>query len=98
TITGRFKLEEVEFLVELLNAGSLPAALNKKPVSENVISAQLGEDTIASGSMAMIASTLAVLIFMAFYYRFAGIVADIAVIMNVMLVVALMILIKAPFT
>ncbi|MDZ4820267.1 MAG: protein translocase subunit SecD [Planctomycetota bacterium] len=97
-ITGKFDQKQVDFLVELLNSGELETALNKVPVSETNISAQLGDDTIRSGGIAMGVSTLVVLLFMAFYYRFAGIVANICVVLNVMLVVALMILIKAPFT
>ena len=50
-ITGSFKLEEVQFLVEILNAGHLPAALDKTPVSQTSISPQLGADTIRNGSI-----------------------------------------------
>jgi SecD/SecF fusion protein len=97
-ITGTFTEDEVRFIVDVLNAGSLPAALEKDPVSEDRISPELGRDTIRASAQAMIISTLAVLVFMLFYYRFAGIVADLAVLFNLMLVLALMILVKAPFT
>jgi SecD/SecF fusion protein len=97
-ITGNFQQEEVDFIVEVLNAGHLPAALAKTPVSETNISPQLGEDTIRSGSISMIVSTIAILIFMAVYYRFAGLVANFTVLLNILLVVAFMILFKAAFT
>jgi len=97
-ITGRFTDEYVDFVVGVLNAGSLPAALQKVPISEQKISAQLGDDTIRSASIALIISTIAVVLFMLYYYRFAGVVADIAVLMNMVLATALMILIKAAFT
>ena len=42
--------EYVNFVVGVLNAGSLPAALQKEPISEQKISAQLGDDTIRSGT------------------------------------------------
>ena len=45
-ITGHFTEQEVNFLVDILNAGSLPAALSKVPVAEYSASAQLGKDTI----------------------------------------------------
>ena len=45
-----FNEEYVDFVVGVLNAGSLPAALQKEPISEQKISAQLGDDTIRSGS------------------------------------------------
>ncbi len=97
-ITGNFSQADVDFLVEVLNAGSLPAALEPEPISEQQISSQLGDDTIRSASLAMLIATGAVMLFMALYYRFAGIVADLAVLMNVILVVAVMISFKVAFT
>ena len=97
-ITGSFKQADVEFLVGVLNAGSLPAALSKDPISEQKISPQLGADTIRSGAQAMLLATILVLTFMLAYYRFSGLVADLAVLLNIVLVLALMISIKAAFT
>jgi SecD/SecF fusion protein len=97
-ITGSFKQSDVDFLVGVLNAGSLPAALVSEPISEQKISPQLGADTIRSGARAMILATIAVLTFMLAYYRFSGFVADLAVLLNILLVIALMISIKAAFT
>jgi SecD/SecF fusion protein len=97
-ITGDFTEDEVNFLVGVLNAGSLPATLRPEPISQQRISAQLGDDTIRAGMNAMIISTAAVLLFMFVYYRFAGLVADLAVSLNVVATVAVMILIKAAFT
>ncbi len=97
-ITGSFKQPEVDFLVEVLNAGSLPAALRSEPISEQRISSQLGDDTIKSARMAMLLATLLVLTFMLAYYRFSGFVADLAVLLNIVLVVAVMISFKAAFT
>ena len=85
-ITGNFEQAEVDFLVEVLNAGSLPAALESEPISEQQISAQLGDDTIRSASRAMLLATILVLTFMLAYYRFSGVVADLAVLMNIVLV------------
>ena len=97
-ITGNFTQEEVDFLVGVLNAGSLPASLRPDPISQQRISSQLGDDTIRMGTEAMVVATAAVLIFMLVYYRFAGLVADIAVMLNMLVTVAIMILIKAAFT
>lgn len=97
-ITGSFKQADVDFLVGVLNAGSLPAALYSEPISEQRISPQLGADTIRSGARAMVLAMIVVLFFMLAYYRFSGAVADLAVILNVLLVVALMITVKAAFT
>ena len=97
-ITGTFKQSDVDFLVEVLNAGSLPAALRSEPISEQRISSQLGDDTIKSARLAMLLATLLVLTFMLGYYRFSGLVADLAVLLNIVLVVAVMISFKAAFT
>jgi SecD/SecF fusion protein len=97
-ITGSFKQADVDFLVGVLNAGSLPAALYSEPISEQKISPQLGADTIRSGARAMLLATIVVLTFMLMYYRFSGLVADLAVVLNIVLVLALMISIKAAFT
>ena len=97
-ITGSFKQSDVDFLVGVLNAGSLPAALVSEPISEQKISPQLGADTIRSGARAMVLATIVVLAFMLAYYRFSGFIADLAVLLNILLVVALMISLKAAFT
>jgi SecD/SecF fusion protein len=97
-IHGTFTVEEVQFLVDILNAGSLPANLDKRPVSETSISPQLGDDTIRNGAITMLVSTLMILVFMGIYYRFSGLVADFAVVTNLVLVVALMITLGAAFT
>ena len=97
-ITGNFEQEEVDFIVEILNAGRLPAALAKTPVSQTQISPQLGDDTIRNGRITMTISIAAILVFMFVYYRFSGLVADLAVLMNLLLVVALMITLGAAFT
>ncbi|WP_197527327.1 protein translocase subunit SecD [Pirellulimonas nuda] len=96
-ITGMNK-EEVDVTVGILNAGSLPAALNKEPISEEVISPTLGKTTVEKGSQAIAVSLAAVLVFMLFYYRFAGLVACLALAMNLLIVLGVMVLIKAAFT
>ena len=97
-ITGNFTESDVQKTVDILNAGSLPAALSKIPVSEYSASAQLGNDTIRAGAISMVMATIAILIFMQRYYRFSGFVANLAVLMNLVLVMAVMILIKAHLT
>ena len=89
-ITGNFTQREVNDLVAVLNAGSLPATLIKTPVSESSVGPTLGQDTIRSGLTAIAVSTIVVLIFMAAYYHVAGLVADAAVLLNVALVVGVM--------
>jgi SecD/SecF fusion protein len=95
---GNMTEREVEHIIEVLNAGSLPAALNKTPISQEVISPTLGAETIEKGKVAIAASMIAVALFMLVYYRFAGLVACLALIFNLLLVMALMVMIKAAFT
>jgi len=95
---GNMTDQEVEHVIEILNAGSLPLMLNKEPISEWTISPTLGGETIEQGKIAILASLAAVVLFMLVYYRFSGIVACLALTFNLLLVLALMVLIKAAFT
>jgi SecD/SecF fusion protein len=97
-ITGGFTARKVDELVTILNAGALPATLKPNPVSENTMGATLGEDTIRKGTQAVGLAFLAVLIFMVIYYRFAGMVACIALVANLLLTIAFMVMVNATFT
>ncbi len=97
-ITGSFTQPEVDFLVNVLNAGSLPAKLVKEPISELYIGATLGTDTIAKSTKAMIIASILVPLFMLCYYRFSGLVADIALVLNMLVLFAIMLAVKAAFT
>ena len=97
-ITGNFTQKEVDEIVEIINAGSLPAALEPTPVRDMTTEATLGAETIRQSTYAMIIASIVVPLFMLFYYRFAGLVAVLVLGLNMLILVALMILIKAPFT
>lgn len=97
-ITGKFTLKKVQELVTILRAGALPATLKPNPVSENSMGPTLGSDTIRKGTLSVGLAFLAVLLFMLFYYRFAGIVACVALLANLVLTVAFMVLVNATFT
>jgi SecD/SecF fusion protein len=97
-ITGNFTKKEVDTIVAVLRAGALPATLKPTPASENTMGATLGEDTIRKGTLSVGLAFLAVLLFMLFYYRFAGVVACIALLANLLLTVAFMVLVNATFT
>jgi SecD/SecF fusion protein len=97
-ISGGFTPKSVQELVTILRAGALPATLKPNPVSENSMGATLGEDTIFKGTLSVGLAFLAVLIFMLFYYRFAGVVACVALLANLVLTVAFMVLVNAAFT
>lgn len=97
-ITGNFTQQEVDFIVGILKSGSMPVVMQKHPISENQIGAILGMDTIIKGSWSIAISLLIVLAFTWAYYRFSGFVACCALVLNLMLTLALMILLRAPLT
>ncbi|WP_161603329.1 protein translocase subunit SecD [Blastopirellula marina] len=97
-ITGRFTEADIEKLTGVLQAGKLPVVLRKEPISEQTISATLGDDTIRKGQWAVGISLSLVLVFMAIYYRVAGLVACAAVLLNLVLILAAMILFNADLT
>jgi SecD/SecF fusion protein len=97
-IEGDFTDEEVDLLVNVLRAGRLPAVLHSEPISQNEISPLLGNDTIRQGKFAIGVSLVGVLAFMLIYYRFAGLVACLALALNLMLILAMMIFIGAAFS
>ena len=97
-ITGNFTREEVDSLVRILKAGQLPAALTKQPIAENLIDATLGAETIRKGVIAIVTSLILVLVFILIYYRFAGFVACVALVLNLAMILATMVLINQPLT
>ena len=97
-ITGNFTQERVSYLVNTLEAGSLPARLKETPLAQNSIGPSLGEANRRQGLQAAVAGILAVTAFMLVYYLFAGFLADVAVAMNLLLVLAAMAFLDATFT
>jgi SecD/SecF fusion protein len=97
-IEGQFTLRERDDLIGVLTAGRLPARLKHDPIAEQKISATLGRDNVERGKTAILVSLIAVLVFTAVYYRFAGLVACFCLVLNLVLVLALMISIGAAFT
>ncbi|MFP6905539.1 MAG: protein translocase subunit SecD [Verrucomicrobiota bacterium] len=82
-ISGGFTFEEAQQLAVVLRAGSLPAPVEILTKSE--ISPTLGRDSITSGARAMIIGSIAVLVFMIGYYMIAGLVVNLALILDVLL-------------
>lgn len=95
---GSMTEKEVDFIISILNAGSLPAALNKTPISEETISPTLGVETVQKGRFAITISLIGVLVFMLVYYRFAGIVACLALAATLLLTLGVMVMMQAAFT
>ena len=81
-ITGNFTLEEAEDLVNVLKSGTLPAPA--KIVQEQVVGPSLGAESINAGLISFVIAFLLVLLYMAFFYHGAGLVADVALLCNVL--------------
>ena len=80
----------------MLRTGALPAPLRK--TFETQVGATLGPEAVSKARTSMVIGTLAVVIFMLIYYRTAGLIADIAMVFNVVYLLAIMALIQATLT
>ena len=97
-IYGNYDTRTANQLVSILKSGSLNASLKPDPVSENKIGATLGDTTIRAGLLAVAAAFAVVLAFMVVYYRFAGLVACVALFVNLLMTVGFMVAMNAAFT
>ena len=97
-ITGNFSQKELTALVSVLNAGALELPIKPEPISEFTISPTLGIDVQYKGMLALWVSSLAVFVFMLAYYRFSGVVADVSLILNLVLILGSMAICNATFT
>ncbi len=97
-IEGDFTQTEQMDMINKLNAGSLPARLIEPPISEKTIGASIGADNRDQGIKAGIIALAAVCGFLLAYYLLAGFIADIAIVLNIFFVLAIMALCRATFT
>ena len=95
-ITGSFSMEEASDLAIVLRAGALPAPVN---VVQNVtVGPTLGLDSIQRGFVSGLVGTGLVILFMIYYYRFSGLIADFALILNVLFTIAALGIFRATLT
>ena len=83
-ITGNFTMEEARDLAIVLRAGALPAPV--KILEERTVGPTLGADSIRMGLMSMMVGGILVILFMIIYYKIAGLVADVALLVNILLI------------
>jgi len=95
-ITGSFSVEEATELAVLLRAGALPAGMEF--LEERTIGPELGADSIEAGKTAAVIGAIAVVVYMVASYGMFGWFANIALILNVMLMVAILSSIGATLT
>ena len=85
-------------LIDILRAGRLPSSIDPIPLQQESIGPTLGKDTIQKGISAILISMLIVPVFMIVYYRFAGAVAVVALLLNMVLLVGSMAFTGSSFT
>ncbi len=95
-ISGSFTQAEVDDIVTILRAGSLPA--KPKLESQQTVGAVLGKESIDRGTQAMVIGFLLVIVFMVIYYRGAGLVANFSLIFNLLLVLTLLVIFRNTLT
>ena len=83
-ITGNFTLEEAKDLAIVLRAGALPAPVNI--LEERTVGPSLGADSIRKGLISMCIGGILVVLFMIVYYKGSGVIADLALILNIILI------------
>ena len=95
-ITGFSNKQEAEDIAGVLKAGELPAPINV--IQINYIGPSLGEASINSGSFAMLIGLITVFLFMIIYYSLSGLIASLALIINIIIVCAVLISMDAILT
>jgi protein-export membrane protein SecD len=95
-ISGNFTFQTATDLALLLRSGALPAPL--KIIEERTVGPDLGEDSIKAGSISLGIGFLLVIFYMIYKYRFLGIVADLALIINLLLLIGVLTILEATLT
>ena len=95
-ISGFADANEAKDISNVLRAGELPAPVYI--IEERTVGPSLGADSIASGRQAMLVGFIIVLIFMVFYYQGSGLIANIALVLNIVIVFAILAGMNATLT
>lgn len=95
-ITGLNSMEEATDLAIVLRAGSLPAPL--RVMEERTVGPSLGKDSVNKGTYSALVGLALVVVFMMIYYKFSGVIADFALIMNILIILGTMSAFHATLT
>jgi preprotein translocase subunit SecD len=95
-ITGRFTQQEVQQLALLLRSGSFAAPVSI--IEERTVGPSLGAANIQKGMLSLVVGSLLVVVFMALYYRLFGLLADLALCLNVLFIVSILSILEATLT
>ena len=95
-ITGDFTFQSATDLALLLRSGALPAPLTI--IEERTVGPDLGEDSIKAGAISLVIGFFLVIIYMLYKYRKLGIIADLALIINLILLIGILTVLEATLT
>ncbi|MBX7491333.1 protein translocase subunit SecD [Helicobacter turcicus] len=95
-ISGGFSVQQASDIAIALRSGALPAPITL--LEKRSVGPSLGADSIKAAMIALITGAILVVVFMVFYYGIAGFIADIAMVVNILLVIAVMALFGATLT
>ncbi len=95
-IEGNFTLQDAKDLALVLRAGALPVPV--KIISKSVVGPTLGRDSIQKGTTSALVGVVLVILFMIFYYRTSGLIADIALLLNFLFLMAALAALHATLT
>ncbi len=95
-IEGSFTMEEAKDLAIVLRAGALPAPIHV--IEERTVGPSLGQDSVHAGQFSLAVGIVLVIIFMAIYYKISGLIADVALLLNLFLILAALAFFHATLT
>ena len=95
-ISGNFSFQDATDLALLLRSGALPTPLNI--VEERTVGPDLGEDSIRSGITSLMIGFILVIIFMLYKYKIFGLVANLALVANLIMLVGILTILEATLT
>ena len=95
-ISGDFTFQSATDLALMLRSGALPAPLTI--IEERTVGPDLGEDSIKAGAISLLIGFILVIIFMLYKYKFLGVIADLALIINLVLLLGILTILEATLT
>ncbi|GIV34599.1 MAG: protein translocase subunit SecDF [Chitinophagales bacterium] len=87
-ITGNFTISEAKDLASIIKSGKLPAPA--KIIEEEIVGPSLGKESIRAGLISLVIGIVVVLLFMVFYYSSSGLIADIALLLNLFIIMGVL--------
>ena len=95
-ISGDFTFQSATDLALLLRSGALPAPINI--IEERTVGPDLGEDSVKAGAISLLIGFILIIIYMFYKYRFMGLIADTALVVNLILLLGVLTVLEATLT